>query len=54
MSDIDPALLAALTGLLDQRGDDEPAPEVEETAQAVPEVSSSIYEKLAEYERMVN
>ena len=54
MSDIDPGLLAALTGLLEQRGDEEPKSEPKEEEKAIPEVSTSLYEKLAEYERMVN
>ena len=53
MSDIDPDLLAALTGLLERRGEDEQKPE-EVKEKEIPEVSTSLYEKLAEYERMVN
>lgn len=54
MSEMDPELLAALTGLLARSGDEAPKKEEEPEEEKVPEVSRSLYERLAELERKVN
>lgn len=54
MSEIDPALLAALAGLLEEKDSEQPEEEQAQEEEAIPEPEESLYEQLGKLEELVN